>query len=146
MKTLYFLLMLVFFLSCTESGSQEGNNILGSWKLIETFNDDGSGNGGNVSWQTVSDELSYTIQFEDNSTFKILNSSTNCYFGEYNIIDYVLTLTFSTNSCNVSKYNIDFSDNYLLLNGSPFSCDEACIEKFEKLNDQCRVGKGEFHP
>ena len=124
--------MFVILLSCTKSNHQERNDILGTWKLIEILNDDGSGN---ASWQSVSDELSYSIQFEENSTFKILNSSTNCYSGEYNIMDSVLTLTFS-NNCNVSKYNIEFSDNYLLLNASPFSCDEACVEKFEKLNNQ----------
>ena len=133
MKALYLTLVFVIFSSCSKSDSHERNDILGKWRLIEVLNDDGSGN---ASWQPVSGEMSYTLLFEDNSTFKILNNSTNCYFGEYNINNYVLTLIFSTNNCNVSKYNLEFSDNYLLLNASPFSCDEACIEKFEKLNNQ----------
>ena len=133
MKTIFLnlLLLTITFVSCSKENNNETgeNEIIGKWKLIQTYADPGDGSG---NWMSVTENESYLLIFYANNTFE-RNGSLNDCSGTYSIVNTVLTL-----NCNnvESTYSYSIANKNLIIDGSPFYCDESCAEKFERIIDQ----------
>ena len=141
MNNLFFILLIGFFsMSCHITDNKQEDTIFGKWKLIETYDDPGDGSG---DWIVVSDDDSYTYQFNSDFTYIYNRNENNSnIMGTYklkpddNINDekvYILTIKrdgFDTES----KLSLHFDDEYLIIDGTPYGCDESCAEKFIRID------------
>lgn len=132
MKKIITLLVLVALLSCSNSDKNESDLVIsGKWKLTETYFSNG---GSNTQWLKV--DNGYTIEFYQNGTFKSMKPGAPCENGEYSISDKnILVLRYT---CNTVYSDFETTEPYattavtIVLTSK--LCDEACLEKFEKVN------------
>jgi len=131
-KFIIVLILTLSIVSCKKN--KESNNIIGKWKLMERYDDPGGGNG---TWKIVPDSLSYILEFKKNYTFsKINNTVTIGGIYEINpISSYYQQLILKYNNNSLDSLNFYFEQEYLILNGSPYSCDESCAKKFKKISN-----------
>lgn len=138
----YLILILSTFIlntGCSKDDSNRNleNQVLGNWKLIEIFGEDGVGG----SWQPV--ENGYEYNFNSDNTF----SSTRfeeCMTGNFVVTDNLLRLTFDCDDFQTGFENdnneivemIDFDDGNLILTPTYLNCDEGCDYKFEKISNE----------
>lgn len=118
-----------------ESPLQE-KSIIGTWKLIEIYNDSGDGNG---RWNSVED--GYTYNFSANGEFTSTRFS-ECGNGNYSIVSNELSLDFDCEGFTAGIENPDgifielftFESNYVILTPTYLTCIEGCGWKFKKIN------------
>ena len=129
MKTVFvfFAFVIVFATASCSSDNvkDETIDITGKWKLIEKFSDRGDGNG---HWVNVSDSDSYTINFDSNGSF-----ITNTCSGRYEIFQSSYNTLVLHCPNEVKKRSIILRDTFLIIDGTPYICDESCAEKFIKI-------------
>jgi hypothetical protein len=125
-------LALVALLSCSNSNNSEANLIINSkWKLIETYFSDG---GSDTKWIKV--DNGYTIEFYQNGTFKSMKPGAPCVNGKYSISDKnILVLKYNCNTAFSDFETIEsYSTNATTIILTSKLCDDACLDKFEKVN------------
>jgi len=132
MKKIITIIVLVALLSCSNSDKNEADfSISSKWKLTETFFSDG---GSDTKWLKV--DNGYTIEFYQNGTFKSMKPGAPCEIGKYSISDKnILVLKYT---CNTPYSDFETTEPYVA-NATTIVltsklCDEACLEKFEKVN------------
>ncbi|MCL6217879.1 lipocalin family protein [Zunongwangia pacifica] len=120
-----------------EYGMYEVDRIVGSWKLVEVYNDNNNGRG---VWSPAENVYSYT--FNEDGTF----SSTRfpqCTGGNYSIYDDEIVLDFDCNNnrtmgiSSVSSTFIeefDYDGNNVIFIPTYPACDKGCKLKFEPTN------------
>ncbi len=115
---------------------KEENSIVGTWKLIEIYNDTGDGS---ASWDSV--ENGYTYSFSLNGEFTSTRFS-ECSTGNYSMNSNKLTLDFNCDGFTTGIENPEgtfiedytFESTRIILVPTYLSCDEGCGWKFEKIN------------
>lgn len=131
MKKIITLLVLGVLMSCTNNDSNKSDlTITSKWKLIETYFSNG---GSDTKWQKA--DNSYTIEFYQNGTFKSMKPGAPCENGKYSISDkniLVLKYTCSTVYSDFETTGPYAADAVSIILTSKL-CDEACLEKFEKI-------------
>lgn len=84
MKTLIYILLTLFLSSCTKNDTPENNvppELIGKWKIVETYSSDGSSN----SWNSYDSGKIYDIWFKDGGETIVSNMIENCQVGIYSI-------------------------------------------------------------
>jgi|SRR5690606_4054886 len=126
------------FLSCTNSddGKKQETPLVGTWQLIEIYEDYGEGPNGN--WNPVENGHFYT--FRDDGT--MISNRFDCSNGVYeiemndNINQRRIFISFNCeNSLHQGTLRMPFIDEYLILIDE-ISCDEGCAEKYIKLSNE----------
>lgn len=126
----------LFGCSNDDENIKDENSIVGTWKLIEVYNDPGDGSG---SWNSI--ENGYTYNFSVNGEFTSTRFS-ECSSGNYSINSNKLTLDFDCDGFTAGIENPEgtFIENYtfesdrIILVPTYLNCDEGCGWKFEKIN------------
>jgi len=136
--SLLMILSLVFFTSCNndDENIKEENSIVGTWRLIEIYNDPGDGSG---SWNSV--DNGYLYNFSENGQFTSTRFS-ECSSGSYSMNSTELTLDFDCDGFTTGIEapegtfieNYTFESNTIILVPTYLSCIEGCGWKFEKIN------------
>ena len=121
--------MLAVLLSCSNSDKNESDLTINSkWKLTETYFSDG---GSDTKWIKV--DNGYIIELYQNGTFKSMKPGAPCENGKYYISDKnILLLKYN---CSTVYSDFETTEPYaatIVLSSK--LCDEACLEKFEKVN------------
>lgn len=114
---------------------KDENSIVGTWKLIEVYDDPGDGSG---SWNSV--ENGYTYNFSLNGQFTSTRFS-ECNSGNYSINSNELTLDFDCDGFTTGIEdpegtfieNYTFELNRIILVPTYLNCTEGCGWKFEKI-------------
>lgn len=130
------LIAIISFYSCSQNENTEKENLslIGSWKLIETYNSDG---GSTPSWKSV--ENGYTYSFKSDGSFTS-NRFSECTKGNYTISYNKLTLTFDCagfntgieNSPGVFIEELIFDNSSIILKPTYLNSIEGCSFKFKK--------------
>jgi len=130
--------IILTILSCSNEDEkvENVNSIVGTWKLIEIYNDPGDGSG---SWNSV--ENGYSYKFAVNGEFTSTRFS-ECSSGNYSINSNELTLNFDCDGFTAGIENPEgtfienygFESNTVILVPTYLNCDEGCGWKFEKIN------------
>jgi len=134
MKKFIIVLLLTLSINSCKKDKQSNSIIIGKWKLIERYDDPGGGNG---NWKIVPDSLSYILEFKKDYTFSKINNTVTI-GGIYDInpiSSYYQQLVLKYNNNSLDSLNFYFEQENLILNGSPYSCDESCAKKFKKINN-----------
>ncbi|WP_159439336.1 lipocalin-like domain-containing protein [Tenacibaculum agarivorans] len=131
-------LLAILLIGCSSDSKnvEIENSIIGTWKLIEIYNDSGDGTG---SWKPV--ENGYTYNFSIDGQFTSTRFS-ECSSGNYTIDANQLTLDFDCNgfTTGIEKPEGIFIENYAFESNTVvfipiyLNCVEGCGWKFEKLN------------
>ncbi|WBL25752.1 lipocalin family protein [Zunongwangia sp. HGR-M22] len=114
-------------------GMYEVDRIVGSWKLVEIYND-------NNQWTPAENTYSYT--FNEDGTF-ISTRFPQCTIGSYSIQDDEIYLDFdcttnrmigiaSTSSTIVEE--LDYEDVNIIFTPAYSDCDQGCRLKFKPIN------------
>lgn len=112
----------------------QDNNIIGTWKLIEVYENDG----GVGEWTNVENGFTYTFKNEGSFTS---TRFPECSFGTYMISESTLSLVFGCEdfSAGIESPEGTFIESYtfeggkLYLSPKYLSCDEGCSYKFAKV-------------
>ncbi|WP_066225057.1 hypothetical protein [Formosa haliotis] len=132
-----FLSIILSFNSCSQNDEiiKKSNSIVGTWKLIETYESNG---GNNPQWTTISD--GYTYIFTKNGKFTS-NRFSECTDGSYSITGINLTLDYSCNNFDtgietpagtfIEEYS--FEGENIILTPTYLTCIEGCKFKFQKI-------------
>jgi hypothetical protein len=131
MRKIITFLIVVILLSCSNSDKNESDLTINTkWKLTETYFSTG---GSDTKWTKV--DNGYTIEFYQNGTFKSMKPGAPCENGKYSISDKnILVLTYN---CSTVFSDFETTEPYtanaaaIILTSK--LCDEACLEKFEKI-------------
>ena len=136
--SLLMILSLAFFTSCNndDENTGEDNSIVGTWKLIEIYNDPGDGAG---SWNSV--DNGYLYKFFENGQFTSTRFS-ECSSGSYSMNSTELTLDFDCDGFTTGiedpegtfVENYTFESNRIIFVPTYLNCIEGCGWKFEKIN------------
>ena len=137
MKTLILFFSIIFSItSCnSDDTNKQDNNIIGTWKLIETYGSDG---GNNPQWTLVNNGYMYT--FNENGSFTS-NRFSECSEGNYSISANNLTLDYSCSNFDtgiettagtfLEEYS--FEGTNIILTPTYLTCIEGCKFKFQKI-------------
>lgn len=139
-KLIYISVLCVVLFGCSKSDkTDEGNSIIGNWKAEAAV----IGTGGSVYTNPIED--GQTVNFRNDNSFDVLNSSIGCSSGTYTITENsqqnfnmdIVSLVCANG--NLIKYAFSFEERKLLLSfiasdGST-GCDEICAERYVKLTD-----------
>ena len=129
------LLLLALLISCTTNDNTipDSHEILGKWKLVETFEDPGDGSG---VFEPV--ESNQVIEFFKNGKFETNGSS--CYLGSqgdssssghFNVSQNVIYFDGDCEFNNNPEVIFSIENSYLIIGWR--SCIEGCYNKYEKL-------------
>ena len=134
MKNIFLtILVSIIVMNCSLGDDNQKADIIGKWKLIETYDDLGDGGG---DWVIVSVDDSYTYQFKDDNTFIRSGGQSDCngvYSLESNVEQYSI-LTLTCQNSEGAKRTQSFNNNYLIIDVAPYGCDESCAEKFKRID------------
>lgn len=128
--------MLLSLTSCSDDAVKaQETSIAGTWKLIETYGSDGTGN---PQWTTV--DNGYTYTFSSKGSFTSTRFA-ECSTGTYQITSSTLTLTYDCDGFGTGiespagtfVENIAFDDGKIILTPTYLTCIEGCGFKFEKV-------------
>jgi hypothetical protein len=129
-KGLLFFLVIGIFISCQKEDEPSGNDLIGSWELIEMLADPGDGSG---TFQPVESDKIVTFKSDgtisSNGDLCSLSAESGApSSGIYSLID----STIISPDCSSNPFNISFqlSDDWLILR---YPCIEPCALKFQKL-------------
>ena len=122
--------------SNNDENKTEENSIVGTWKLIEIYNNPGFGSG---SWNTV--DNGYTYTFSTNGEFTSTRF-TECSSGIYSIESNELSLDFDCDGFTAGIENPEgtfieqfaFESSNVVFTPTYLNCIEGCGWKFEKIN------------
>lgn len=135
-STILILSILLSFTSCNDDDTKPQEiNILGTWKLIETY---GSYGGSNPQWTSI--DNGYTYTFNNDGTFSSTRF-TECTTGTYETSSSSITLVYGCegfdtgieNPAGTFVENYVFDNEYIILKPSYMNCDEGCSYKFKKI-------------
>ena len=128
MSRLMIFLITLFVISC---GKKEQNDLIGNWKLIEAYWNDGGGNSG---WTPRTDDITFT--FKQNGTFSstsnfLSSGNMNCN-GTYSFSDDdIISTSYICDTTHFERsYRFQFENGNLLLYPFPNYCDEGCADKY----------------
>lgn len=128
MKSIILILsMLLSLTSCSDDDVKpQENDILGTWKLIETYGSDG---GSNPQWTAVNNGYTYTF----NNDGTLISDRFTCN-GSYSLLSQnQVTISFDCADSQFNLvYNFTFKNQYLILTPNLSNCDEGCGDKYEK--------------
>jgi hypothetical protein len=137
MKTLTLILSIfTLFIGCAKVEEiQTENSIYGTWRLVETYNSSGAGDG---KWLKVTN--SYTYTFNTDGSFKS-SRFPECLSGDYDLTSTQITLKYGcvnfdsgiTSPPTTFVENFSFEGSFLFLKPSYLNCDEGCSFKFQKI-------------
>ncbi len=117
MRCLLLIITGVFMISCTKDiYNPTKPNIVGKWKLKETYDNYKSGS---FQWNTVSDSVHVTMEFNDKNEYTLTHNNYIPYTGTYNIdnnkkvtvtkpdgtIDYQFQITDQTITSIIADFN-----------------------------------------
>ncbi|ADF51927.1 lipocalin family protein [Zunongwangia profunda] len=140
--------LLLLFCSCwlfvlsgcdnEEYGMYEVDRIVGSWKLVEVYNDNGDGHG---QWSPAENAYSYT--FNEDGTFSSTRFS-QCNTGNYSIQNDEIYLDFDCNNNNRTigigstsstiVEEVDYEGINVIFIPTYPACHQGCRLKFEPIN------------
>ncbi len=136
MKKFILVFMSISILSaCSDKDEEKNitNEVIGKWKLIETYADPGDGSG---EYQGIDSEK--TIEFFSNGTFvingplcslsTITGEETS---GEFNLEENVLVSNEGCEYDEFSEYRFGLEESYLIISWT--ACIEGCAQKYERL-------------
>lgn len=128
MKTLFYLPVILFtLLSCDKDSTEKNTSITnGKWQLSETFLNSG---GDKVNWTAAKN--GYMLEFNSSSTFKTTDLD-ECNSGSFEVIDDVITYTYSCSRNTIKKFKIISNSNAEFV-VHDLSCYEECFYKFKKI-------------
>lgn len=139
MKSLILILsMLLSLASCSDDDTKSQNeNILGTWKLIETYGSDG---GSNPQWRPV--DNGYTYTFNNDGTFSSTRF-TECTTGTYGVSNSTIILDYGCagfdtgveNPAGTFVENYSYENGNIILTPSYMNCIEGCAYRFEKIEE-----------
>jgi len=76
------------------------------------------------------------LEFNSDNTYNKVNNTVTI-SGTYNTqpLNNDVRLLILKHNNFLDSLNLYFEYGYLILNGSPYSCDESCAKKFKKINN-----------
>ncbi len=123
-----------------EHNMYEVDRIVGSWKLVEIYSENASGEG---QWTPAVNSYSYT--FNENGTFTSTRFS-QCTTGNYSVYSGELALDFECSNNGISTMSIsntaassyieefDYEGSNVIFIPTYPACDQGCRFKFEPTN------------
>lgn len=129
MKILFLLTALVYLAACSNDDQENVNraqSLIGSWKAIEVWSDDGNG----VYKNSIPEESSFTLTFNSNNSVIRSDLNEECEEGIYNTTTLIIHFEFP---CSLTyEYKIDeLTENTLILDTQNF---ETLIYKFDRVD------------
>lgn len=124
-------------MGCSNDDARGSNrSLIGTWKLIEVYNNPGYGPG---SWNSVENGYTYTFY-----TFGQFTSTrfSECSSGNYAVTSDEVALNFGCDGFTTGIESpagtfieqLTFESNTVIFNPTYLSCAEGCGWKFEKIN------------